>query len=170
MRISVTIDSSNKCVRGCLACQETSYYIEMTDGATTAVSNLTDSAFTALKSSLGFLLVADKVESLSSGDRWPAGVLASAVAFHAACHWTCVYVKSFYRTRWIWYINAKMSSAVYVLSTVTGYVLTSAFLLKCPTLLRRRKRETFRSRHISHRGGEWTADAFQVFNVSVRRN
>ncbi|XP_056612595.1 lysophospholipase D GDPD1 [Triplophysa dalaica] len=46
-----------------------------------------------------------------------------------------------------------MSSAVYVLSTVTGYVLTSAFLLKCPTLLRRRKRETFRSRHISHRGG-----------------
>ncbi|KAK7156249.1 hypothetical protein R3I94_006358 [Phoxinus phoxinus] len=47
-----------------------------------------------------------------------------------------------------------MSAAVYVLSTVTaGYVLTSALLLKCPSLLHRRKRETFRSRHISHRGG-----------------
>lgn len=46
-----------------------------------------------------------------------------------------------------------MSAAVYVLSTVAGYVLTSALLLKCPTLLHRRKRETFRSRHISHRGG-----------------
>lgn len=46
-----------------------------------------------------------------------------------------------------------MSAVVYVLSTVTGYVLTSAFLLKCPSLLHRRKREAFRSRHISHRGG-----------------
>ncbi|RXN04024.1 glycerophosphodiester phosphodiesterase domain-containing 1 [Labeo rohita] len=46
-----------------------------------------------------------------------------------------------------------MSAAVYVLSTVTGYVLTSALLLKCPSLLHRRKKETFRSRHISHRGG-----------------
>ncbi|XP_017580013.1 lysophospholipase D GDPD1 [Pygocentrus nattereri] len=46
-----------------------------------------------------------------------------------------------------------MSAAVYVLSTVTGYVLTSALLLKCPSLLHRRKRETFRSGHISHRGG-----------------
>ncbi|KAG1951435.1 lysophospholipase D GDPD1 [Pimephales promelas] len=46
-----------------------------------------------------------------------------------------------------------MSVAVYVLTTVTGYVLTSALLLKCPSLLHRRKRETFRSRHISHRGG-----------------
>lgn len=47
-----------------------------------------------------------------------------------------------------------MCAAVYVLSTVTGYVLTSALLLKCPSLLHRRKRETFLSRHISHRGGE----------------
>ncbi|KAF4103998.1 lysophospholipase D GDPD1 [Onychostoma macrolepis] len=46
-----------------------------------------------------------------------------------------------------------MCAAVYVLSTVTGYVLTSALLLKCPSLLHRRKKETFRSRHISHRGG-----------------
>ncbi|XP_044058095.1 lysophospholipase D GDPD1 isoform X2 [Siniperca chuatsi] len=46
-----------------------------------------------------------------------------------------------------------MCAAVYVLSTVTGYVLTSALLLKCPYLLHRRKRETFLSRHISHRGG-----------------
>ncbi|KAM6946283.1 lysophospholipase D GDPD1 [Aplochiton taeniatus] len=46
-----------------------------------------------------------------------------------------------------------MCAAVYVLSTVTGYVLTSALLLKCPSLLHRRKRETFVSRHISHRGG-----------------
>uniref|UniRef100_A0A8C5GR39 GP-PDE domain-containing protein n=1 Tax=Gouania willdenowi TaxID=441366 RepID=A0A8C5GR39_GOUWI len=46
-----------------------------------------------------------------------------------------------------------MCAAVYVLSTVTGYVLTSALLLKCPTLLHRRKRGTFLSRHISHRGG-----------------
>lgn len=46
-----------------------------------------------------------------------------------------------------------MSAAVYVLSTVTGYVLTSALLLKCPNLLHRKKRGTFLSRHISHRGG-----------------
>ncbi|CAB1347495.1 unnamed protein product [Coregonus sp. 'balchen'] len=46
-----------------------------------------------------------------------------------------------------------MCAAVYVLSTVMGYVLTSALLLKCPTLLHRRKREPFLSRHISHRGG-----------------
>uniref|UniRef100_A0A3Q1HTP9 GP-PDE domain-containing protein n=1 Tax=Anabas testudineus TaxID=64144 RepID=A0A3Q1HTP9_ANATE len=46
-----------------------------------------------------------------------------------------------------------MCAAVYVLSTITGYVLTSALLLKCPTLLHRRKRETFISKHISHRGG-----------------
>uniref|UniRef100_A0A3B4VHF3 Glycerophosphodiester phosphodiesterase domain containing 1 n=1 Tax=Seriola dumerili TaxID=41447 RepID=A0A3B4VHF3_SERDU len=46
-----------------------------------------------------------------------------------------------------------MCAAMYVLSTVTGYVLTSALLLKCPNLLHRRKREAFRSRHISHRGG-----------------
>ncbi|KAG9348353.1 hypothetical protein JZ751_002088 [Albula glossodonta] len=46
-----------------------------------------------------------------------------------------------------------MCAAMYVLSTVTGYVLTSALLFKCPSLLHRRKRETFRSRHISHRGG-----------------
>lgn len=46
-----------------------------------------------------------------------------------------------------------MCAAVYVLSTVMGYVLTSALLLKCPTLLHRRKRESFLSRHISHRGG-----------------
>ncbi|XP_062872694.1 lysophospholipase D GDPD1 [Trichomycterus rosablanca] len=46
-----------------------------------------------------------------------------------------------------------MSAAVYILSTVTGYVLTSVLLLKCPSLLHRRKRESFRSRHISHRGG-----------------
>ncbi|XP_072317908.1 lysophospholipase D GDPD1 [Eucyclogobius newberryi] len=46
-----------------------------------------------------------------------------------------------------------MCAALYVLSTVTGYVLTSALLLKCPNLLHRRKRELFLSRHISHRGG-----------------
>ncbi|XP_066518612.1 lysophospholipase D GDPD1 isoform X2 [Hoplias malabaricus] len=59
-----------------------------------------------------------------------------------------------------------MSAAVYVLSSVTGYVLTSALLLKCPFLLHRRKRETFRCRHISHRGGagenlENTMEAFR---------
>lgn len=46
-----------------------------------------------------------------------------------------------------------MCAAVYVLSTVTGYVLTSALLLKCPNLLHRKKRGTFLSQHISHRGG-----------------
>lgn len=46
-----------------------------------------------------------------------------------------------------------MSAAVYVLSTVTGYVLTSALLLKCPNILHRKKRRSFLSRHISHRGG-----------------
>uniref|UniRef100_A0A8C6U3H5 Glycerophosphodiester phosphodiesterase domain containing 1 n=1 Tax=Neogobius melanostomus TaxID=47308 RepID=A0A8C6U3H5_9GOBI len=46
-----------------------------------------------------------------------------------------------------------MCAAVYVLSTVTGYVLTSALLLKCPNLLHRKRRGTFLCRHISHRGG-----------------
>uniref|UniRef100_A0A3B5Q0R4 Glycerophosphodiester phosphodiesterase domain containing 1 n=2 Tax=Xiphophorus TaxID=8082 RepID=A0A3B5Q0R4_XIPMA len=46
-----------------------------------------------------------------------------------------------------------MCAAIYIVSTVTGYVLTSALLLKCPTLLHRRKRERFLSKHISHRGG-----------------
>ncbi|XP_023675217.1 lysophospholipase D GDPD1 [Paramormyrops kingsleyae] len=46
-----------------------------------------------------------------------------------------------------------MCAAVYVLSAVTGYVLASALFLKCPSLLHRRKREQFLSRHISHRGG-----------------
>ncbi|XP_076138560.1 lysophospholipase D GDPD1 [Alosa pseudoharengus] len=46
-----------------------------------------------------------------------------------------------------------MCAALYILSTVTGYVLTSALLLKCPALLHRRKQGVFRSRHISHRGG-----------------
>uniref|UniRef100_A0AAY4B0F4 GP-PDE domain-containing protein n=1 Tax=Denticeps clupeoides TaxID=299321 RepID=A0AAY4B0F4_9TELE len=47
-----------------------------------------------------------------------------------------------------------MCAALYLLSTLAGYVLTSVLLLKCPAILHRRKRETFRSRHISHRGGE----------------
>ncbi|XP_067102124.1 lysophospholipase D GDPD1 [Osmerus mordax] len=46
-----------------------------------------------------------------------------------------------------------MSAAVYLVSTVTGYVVTSVLLLKCPSLLHLRKRQPFLSRHISHRGG-----------------
>ncbi|XP_028662783.1 lysophospholipase D GDPD1 [Erpetoichthys calabaricus] len=46
-----------------------------------------------------------------------------------------------------------MCVAMYVLSTLGGYILTSVFLLKCPSLLHRRKRQAFFSRHISHRGG-----------------
>ncbi|KYO32239.1 lysophospholipase D GDPD1 isoform X1 [Alligator mississippiensis] len=46
-----------------------------------------------------------------------------------------------------------MSAALYVLSTLGGYLLTSAVLLKCPALLHRPKRQRFRCRHISHRGG-----------------
>lgn len=48
-----------------------------------------------------------------------------------------------------------MSATLYLLSTLGGYVLTSALLLKCPGLLHRPKRQRFRCRHISHRGGEW---------------
>lgn len=48
----------------------------------------------------------------------------------------------------------RMSATLYVLSTLGGYVLTSALLLKCPGLLHRPKRQRFRCRHISHRGGE----------------
>lgn len=51
----------------------------------------------------------------------------------------------------------RMSATLYVLSTLGGYVLTSALLLKCPGLLHRPKRQRFRCRHISHRGGEWGA-------------
>ncbi|NXD02087.1 GDPD1 Lysophospholipase, partial [Certhia familiaris] len=47
----------------------------------------------------------------------------------------------------------RMSATLYVLSTLGGYVLTSALLLKCPGLLHRPKRQRFRCRHISHRGG-----------------
>ncbi|NWR67392.1 GDPD1 Lysophospholipase, partial [Bucorvus abyssinicus] len=47
----------------------------------------------------------------------------------------------------------RMSATLYLLSTLGGYVLTSAFFLKCPGLLHRPKRQRFRCRHISHRGG-----------------
>uniref|UniRef100_A0A8C3FFW8 Glycerophosphodiester phosphodiesterase domain containing 1 n=1 Tax=Chrysemys picta bellii TaxID=8478 RepID=A0A8C3FFW8_CHRPI len=43
--------------------------------------------------------------------------------------------------------------ALYLVSTLGGYLLTSALLLKCPGLLHRPKRQRFRCRHISHRGG-----------------
>lgn len=46
-----------------------------------------------------------------------------------------------------------MSAALYLLSTIGGYVLTSVLLLKCPGLLHRRKKQSFCCRHISHRGG-----------------
>lgn len=44
--------------------------------------------------------------------------------------------------------------ALCLVSTLGGYLLTSALLLKCPGLLHRPKRQRFRCRHISHRGGE----------------
>ncbi|XP_038670557.1 lysophospholipase D GDPD1 [Scyliorhinus canicula] len=46
-----------------------------------------------------------------------------------------------------------MSAAMYVLSTLGGFVLSSALLFKCPNLLHSKKKQCFRSRHISHRGG-----------------
>ncbi|KAM6465101.1 lysophospholipase D GDPD1 isoform 2-T2 [Liasis olivaceus] len=46
-----------------------------------------------------------------------------------------------------------MSTVFYLLSTLGGYLLTSALLLKFPGLLHRPKRHRFRCRHISHRGG-----------------
>lgn len=47
-----------------------------------------------------------------------------------------------------------MSAAFYLLTTLGGYLLTSAMLLKFPTLLHKRKQQKFRCRHISHRGGK----------------
>ncbi|XP_041054004.1 lysophospholipase D GDPD1 [Carcharodon carcharias] len=46
-----------------------------------------------------------------------------------------------------------MSAAMYILSTLGGFVLSSVLLLKCPSLLHSKKKQSFRSRHISHRGG-----------------
>ncbi|XP_072502969.1 lysophospholipase D GDPD1 isoform X1 [Notamacropus eugenii] len=45
------------------------------------------------------------------------------------------------------------SAAIYLLSTLGGYVVTSFLLLKYPTLLHQRKKQRFLSKHISHRGG-----------------
>ncbi|XP_074118057.1 lysophospholipase D GDPD1 [Sminthopsis crassicaudata] len=45
------------------------------------------------------------------------------------------------------------SAAIYLLSTLGGYVMTSLLLLKYPTLLHQRKKQRFLSKHISHRGG-----------------
>ncbi|KAK2894044.1 lysophospholipase D GDPD3a [Channa argus] len=59
-----------------------------------------------------------------------------------------------------------MSSFLYfVLPAVGGYALVSAYLLKNPHILHRKKRTAFYSRHISHRGGsgeriESTIEAF----------
>ncbi|XP_069766569.1 lysophospholipase D GDPD1 isoform X3 [Narcine bancroftii] len=50
-------------------------------------------------------------------------------------------------------MDEEMSAVVCLLSTLGGYVLSAALLLKCPTLLHRKKRQRFRCRHISHRGG-----------------
>ncbi|XP_018101724.1 lysophospholipase D GDPD1 isoform X1 [Xenopus laevis] len=46
-----------------------------------------------------------------------------------------------------------MSTAFYLLTSLGGYVLTSALLLKFPGLLHKKKQQKFRCRHISHRGG-----------------
>ncbi|XP_062887957.1 lysophospholipase D GDPD1 [Mobula hypostoma] len=46
-----------------------------------------------------------------------------------------------------------MSATLYLLSTLGGYILSSALFFKCPTLLHSKKRQIFRCRHISHRGG-----------------
>ncbi|XP_067864576.1 lysophospholipase D GDPD1 [Heptranchias perlo] len=46
-----------------------------------------------------------------------------------------------------------MSAALYILSTLGGYVVTTALLFKCPTLLHSKKKQSFKCRHISHRGG-----------------
>lgn len=46
------------------------------------------------------------------------------------------------------------TAAYYLLSTLGGYLVTSFLLLKYPTLLHRRKKQRFLSKHISHRGGE----------------
>ncbi|XP_051891738.1 lysophospholipase D GDPD1 [Pristis pectinata] len=46
-----------------------------------------------------------------------------------------------------------MSATLCLLSTLGGYVLSAVLLFKCPTLLHSRKRQSFRCRHISHRGG-----------------
>ncbi|XP_020847503.1 lysophospholipase D GDPD1 isoform X1 [Phascolarctos cinereus] len=45
------------------------------------------------------------------------------------------------------------SAAIYLLSTLGGYVVTSFLLLKYPTLLHQKKKQRFLSKHISHRGG-----------------
>ncbi|XP_027726258.1 lysophospholipase D GDPD1 isoform X1 [Vombatus ursinus] len=45
------------------------------------------------------------------------------------------------------------SAAIYLLSTLGGYVVTSFLLLKYPTLLHQRKKQRFLSKHISRRGG-----------------
>ncbi|XP_059511386.1 lysophospholipase D GDPD1 [Stegostoma tigrinum] len=47
----------------------------------------------------------------------------------------------------------EMSAAMYVLSALGGYVLSSALLFRCPGLLHKKQKQSFRSRHISHRGG-----------------
>uniref|UniRef100_A0A8C0UXD1 Glycerophosphodiester phosphodiesterase domain containing 1 n=1 Tax=Cyanistes caeruleus TaxID=156563 RepID=A0A8C0UXD1_CYACU len=61
-----------------------------------------------------------------------------------------------------------MSATLYLLSTLGGYVLTSALLLKCPGLLHRPKRQRFRCRHISHRGAlEWFKAAFPCSAVNL---
>ncbi|XP_042194653.1 lysophospholipase D GDPD1 [Callorhinchus milii] len=46
-----------------------------------------------------------------------------------------------------------MSAALYILSTIGGYVVTTTLLLKCPSLLHSKKKQSFKCRHISHRGG-----------------
>ncbi|ELW61570.1 Glycerophosphodiester phosphodiesterase domain-containing protein 1 [Tupaia chinensis] len=58
------------------------------------------------------------------------------------------------------------AAALYLLSTLGGYLVTSFLLLKYPTLLHQRKKQRFLSKHISHRGGagenlENTMAAFQ---------
>lgn len=47
-----------------------------------------------------------------------------------------------------------MSVAFCLLTTLGGYLITSAMLLKFPNLLHKRKQQKFRCRHISHRGGK----------------
>ncbi|XP_037660685.1 LOW QUALITY PROTEIN: lysophospholipase D GDPD1-like [Choloepus didactylus] len=69
-------------------------------------------------------------------------------------------------------VEMSSTAAFYLLSTQGGYLVTSFFLLKYPTLLHQRKKQRFLSKHIFHRGGagenlENTMAAFQQNAVTV---
>ncbi|XP_078483780.1 lysophospholipase D GDPD1-like [Ciona intestinalis] len=66
-------------------------------------------------------------------------------------------------------LSAGATAGYAVLGVFGGYVITSVLLLKCPTILHKKKKRDFWCSHISHRGGaaEKTENTLSAFHNAI---